>query len=97
MRNNKPDDVPIFAKLGEMQDGWFNGVGIAPTDKAIDVAWRIYSFYANVRPHVYPTPNGGVRLEWDDVEVEVMSDGTASILVMTEAPLAIATLVNSLT
>lgn len=63
-----PRDVP--ARLDELRllrDGWFEGNGRAPTSAGID--WlsdkftRAYSEDLPL-PFVYPTPEGGIRLEW---------------------------------
>ena len=51
-----------------MQDGWLDGDGIAPPHAGLD--WvtdtfnRCYSDTAPL-PRIYPTEEGGVRMEWD--------------------------------
>lgn len=63
-----PLDVP--ARLDELRllrDGWFEGGGRAPTSAGLD--WLSEKFARAYPedlplPFVYPTPEGGIRLEW---------------------------------
>ncbi len=63
-----PLDVP--ARLNEfrgMKDGWLNGDGLAPHHAGLEwLANAFASLYpANGQlPYIYPTPEGGVQLEW---------------------------------
>jgi len=63
-----PRDVP--ARLDELRllrDGWFEGSGSAPASAGLD--WLSDKFARDYPedlplPFVYPTPEGGIRLEW---------------------------------
>ena len=63
-----PLDVP--ARLHEFQtlsDGWYEGHGLAPKQKGLDWLSRQFDQYFSPQaplPYTYPTPEGGVRLEW---------------------------------
>lgn len=63
-----PLDVP--ARLDELRllkDGWLEGSGNAPTSAGIDwLSDKFAQLYPEdlPLPFVYPTPEGGVRLEW---------------------------------
>ena len=54
-------------KLTKLQNGWLDGEGKAPNTDGI--RWlkkrMIENFDTVVSTHVYPTPEGGVQLEWD--------------------------------
>lgn len=62
--------VDISARLDELrsiQDGWLDGDGIAPSSKGLD--WlqenaTQHLGYSHI-PYIYPTPEGGVQIEWD--------------------------------
>ncbi len=66
-----PHPLDVAARLDElraMQDGWLDGDGIAPPHDGLD--WlagtfsRCYSGTVPL-PRIYPTEEGGVRMEWD--------------------------------
>jgi len=63
-----PLDVPArLDELRNMQDGWLDGVGKAPSHQGLD--WLSASFQRNFPdelplPHLYPTPEGGIEAEW---------------------------------
>ena len=71
-------DVPArLEELRLLKEGWFEGGGSAPTSAGID--WLSYEFtrvYPEELPlpHVYPTPEGDVRLEWTLGSHEVSLD-----------------------
>jgi hypothetical protein len=73
-----PLDVP--ARLDELRllkDGWFEGKGNAPVSAGID--WLSDEFTRAYPeelplPFVYPTPEGGIRLEWSLGSNEVTLD-----------------------
>lgn len=51
----------------DMQDGWLDGDGFAPSHAGID--WLIGMFSQHYLhelplPYIYPTPEGGVLAEW---------------------------------
>ncbi|HEX3529257.1 MAG TPA: hypothetical protein VH988_19545 [Thermoanaerobaculia bacterium] len=64
------DDHMISARLEELRllkDGWCEGSGSAPASAGID--WLSDAFARSYPealplPHVYPTSEGGIRLEW---------------------------------
>lgn len=64
------DPLDVAVRLDELklvQNGWLEGVGIAPDHTGLD--WLATSFDTYMPeelplPHVYPTPDGGVRMEW---------------------------------
>lgn len=72
-------DVPArLDEFRDMQYGWLDGEGIAPTKSGID--WLTDAFARNYRkdaplPFTYAMPSGGVQFEWSlgnlDVSLEV--------------------------
>jgi len=71
-------DVP--ARLDELRllrDGWLEGGGSAPTSAGLDwlsnQATRSYPEDLPL-PFVYPTPEGGIRLEWSHGSHDVTLD-----------------------
>lgn len=65
------DPLDVHAQLDEfrdMKDGWYEGSGLAPAHDGMD--WlavmfdRMYPGDAPL-PHIYPTYDGGVRMEWN--------------------------------
>lgn len=53
--------------LRELQDGWLDGAGNAPSRKGLE--WLHHAFECNYPdqvpvPHIYPTESGGVQAEW---------------------------------
>ena len=72
MIDEKPATKAIYlpARLDEfrrMRDGWLEGAGVAPIHSGLD--WLAAEFARRfpvdgLLPHVYPTEEGGVRLEW---------------------------------
>lgn len=64
------DNLDVPARLDEfrdMRDGWLEGKGRAPPHSGLD--WLSDTFKARypdevLLPHTYPTPEGGVRMEW---------------------------------
>jgi plasmid stability protein len=75
------DPLDVSARLEELKslkDGWLDGTGLAPRPDALDwLAASFDRFYPQelLRPHIYPTPTGGVRAEWTsgphEVSVEI--------------------------
>ena len=54
-------------ELRDMEDGWLNGDGVAPSHAGLD--WLDSSFERHFPmglplPHIFPTPEGGVEAEW---------------------------------
>ena len=66
-----PHPLDVAARLDElreMHDGWLDGDGIAPSHAGLDwLAGAFERFYADTAllPRIYPTEEGGVRMEWD--------------------------------
>jgi hypothetical protein len=64
------DRLDIGGRLDELrglQPGWLEGHGVPPS--AAGLTWLSESFGANFpedvpSPHLYPTPEGGIRAEW---------------------------------
>ena len=63
-----PLDVPTrLAELKDMRDGWLEGEGKAPDRDGLE--WLADSFDRHypkgiALPHAYPTPKGGIEMEW---------------------------------
>ena len=79
MRVSLLDSLYVPARLDEfrdMRDGWLEGQGKAPPHSGLD--WLSDTFKARypdeaLLPHTYPTPEGGVRMEWTrDTDVAVL-------------------------
>lgn len=56
-----------LASLRNMEEGWLEGGGIAPSREGLD--WLVETFAGSYpedspRPHLYPTEDGGVQAEW---------------------------------
>jgi len=54
-------------ELKHLQPGWLDGEGQALPPKAVDEFANLFEeFYSTTRPlpHIYPTEEGGLRLEW---------------------------------
>ena len=70
-----PLDVPArLDEFRDMQDGWLDGEGIAPTRAGID--WLSDAFTRNYKedvplPFTYAMPSGGVQFEWSIGNLEV--------------------------
>lgn len=69
--------------LAAEADGWLDGDGKAPASAALDAARGFVAALPadSPRPYIYPTPEGGVRVEWNDSPVEqtFAPDGTMTI------------------
>lgn len=63
-----PNDVATRCEeLAQLKDGWLDGEGIAPSKAgltAFATAWDNAETAALPLPHIYPTPEGGVQMEW---------------------------------
>ncbi len=74
-----PADIePRLANLAALRDGWEEGaLAISPESVAtMRAVLAILSEAGMPRPHVYPTPKGGLQCEWRDVEGEIETDAT---------------------
>ena len=71
------DDLDVPARLdelGTLQDGWFEGGGVAPTKTGLD--WFSMMFEGNFPndlplPYLYPTPDGNIQAEWSIAPNEI--------------------------
>lgn len=59
-----------FEQLRELRDGWMNGKGSAPPADVVEFAQHVVTaIVADLDPatelFLYPTPDGGVRAEWE--------------------------------
>jgi hypothetical protein len=63
-----PNDVAARCEeLSQLKDGWLDGEGTAPTKeglKSFMAAWDGAGTEAMPLPHIYPTPEGGIQMEW---------------------------------
>lgn len=77
---NVLDPLDVGARLGELgllTDGWLEGQGVAPKRTGLD--WFLDQYNQKYSdelplPHVYPTPNGGIRLEWLHAQTDASLD-----------------------
>lgn len=62
-----------ITELSRLQPGWLDGEGLPPTEQALKAAGRIATALPDPpgeeRIRVYPTPAGGVQLEWRDANL----------------------------
>lgn len=61
-------------ELAELKDGWFEGHGLAPS--RVSLQWLSKTYEASLPddlplPYAYPTPEGGIQLEWNFGTTEV--------------------------
>lgn len=50
-----------------MEDGWYDGEGVAPCTEGLDWFAAIFTRYYPddiPLPYTYPTPEGGIEMEW---------------------------------
>lgn len=63
-----PNDVAARCEeLAQLKDGWLDGEGKAPAKeglKAFKTAWDAASTESLPLPYIYPTPEGGIQMEW---------------------------------
>ena len=77
--NTKPETNPTpkatpakswesrLLELCQLEDGWLDGEGLAMNAETRDSAWEICKSVEKdgyPRPGIYPTPEGGIQLEW---------------------------------
>jgi hypothetical protein len=64
--------------LKGLQDGWLDGEGLAFHDEALAWSSKLLESLVNgfelATPHIYPTPEGGVRAEWSRPRWEISAD-----------------------
>ena len=74
------DSLDVPARLDEfrgMSDGWLDGGGTAPSQSGLD--WLVDSFESCFPadaplPYTYPTPDGGIQMEWSIGPKEISLD-----------------------
>lgn len=68
-------DVPFrLEELSVLKDGWLDGHGIAPDKSGLDWLAEMFELFYDPGlplPHVFPTPDGGVQVEWSIGEREI--------------------------
>ncbi len=73
-----PNDVAARCEeLAQLKDGWLDGEGTAPTKAglaAFSSAWGNAETAALPLPHIYPTPEGGVQMEWTQDGWEISAE-----------------------
>ena len=65
--NNHARVKERLVELRKLRDGWLEGKGKAPSENALDTVERVFDIHLSgvkESPRVYPTPEGGVQLEW---------------------------------
>jgi hypothetical protein len=69
-------DKITLDKLRALKDDWDDDGAVAPTEEAINLAELIL----NAQPAAVPRTNGGVQIEWNvgetDVVIVITPDGT---------------------
>lgn len=64
----RPRDVPArLDELRDMRDGWLEGGGLAPKSNELDwLSTAFERYYPDdvLLPYTYPTPEGGISMEW---------------------------------
>ena len=90
-----PNDVSARCEeLAQLRDGWLDGEGKAPTKGGLDAfkhAWNTADTENLSLPYLYPTPEGGIQMEWrvgaweisaevelDHLRAELLAVNTAS-------------------
>lgn len=64
------DSLDIQARLHELsflKDGWYDGIGLAPSNASLKELSSMFSEYypeTAPLPRIYPTPEGNVSVEW---------------------------------
>ena len=76
LTNPRMNDVPArLDELRGMRDGWLDGSGLAPKSAGLD--WLSTAFDRHYPddaplPYTYPTPEGGISMEWSVENNEAM-------------------------
>ena len=76
LTNPRMNDVPTrLDELRGMQNGWYEGEGLAPTEAGLD--WLSDAFERHYPddmplPYTYPTFEGGISMEWSVENNEAM-------------------------
>lgn len=73
--------VERLAELSRLESGWLDGEGKVITAAALQASEKVLLDASNLglsRPGIFPTPQGGIHLEWDgsrDPDIEVHPGG----------------------
>ncbi|MEI6604820.1 MAG: hypothetical protein WCP35_05895, partial [Verrucomicrobiota bacterium] len=76
----RPRLIDVAARceeLAQLKDGWLDGEGKAPTKEglaAFTQAWDGASAEALPLPYLYPTPEGGIQMEWRQGDWEISAE-----------------------
>lgn len=81
--NEHPSAQAQIAEMRKLSGGWLDGTGEAPSSVSCDAVVRALTSElarVTVSPQVYPTPEGGVQLEWllgnrHSIVLHVLPDG----------------------
>lgn len=61
-------------ELAALEDGWLDGGGVAPDVRMLRALAGVVTIanerYGAPLPYAYPTEDGGVSLEWGDLDVD---------------------------
>ena len=62
----RPALLAKFEKLAALENGWFDGNGLAPDKAQLAVVARQFSdgYAATTLPFIAPTPEGNLLFEW---------------------------------
>lgn len=66
-----------FDELRLLKDGWLEGEGKAPSKEGLDWLEEALNLYCPDEielPHLYPTPEGGIRAEWSNNQWDLSLD-----------------------
>lgn len=71
-RTTPPSIATRLDELRDMQNGWLEGEGLAPGSTGLD--WLEYASSGRfpdeaLLPHIYPTPEGGIQMEWEQDDI----------------------------
>lgn len=72
-------------ELRSVKDGWLDGVGVAVSPRILDIVdHRVERFDSIAKTFIYPTVEGGLKLEWDiadwALEAEFHADGRLEVI-----------------
>jgi hypothetical protein len=63
---SRQDTLSRLQELAQLRDGWYDGDGAAPSAAALSLAGVVALSLGDSYPtRIYPTPSGGVCLEWN--------------------------------
>jgi hypothetical protein len=82
-----------FRAIEKLPDGWDGNGAPRPDARSLEAAWGLLTSLCRVeglsKPHVNPTPCGGVQFEWENgfryFEIEVVAERAATYLYRDDA------------